>query len=148
MEEFRKVKLDEINSLINDEKVCGSIEESVFLSSKKYLKKKKCLEIEDVYNHKINTIITNNLIINKINNSEIDFSNYNKKDIYNFLEFIYEPIINKKNKNKLKQYYTEAFKCFKCKQNKCTYYEKQTRSADEPMTLFITCTYCDNKWKQ
>jgi len=29
---------------------------------------------------------------------------------------------------------TDAFKCGKCKQRKCTYYQLQTRSADEPMT--------------
>ncbi|KAJ3204166.1 RNA polymerase II elongation factor [Entophlyctis luteolus] len=29
---------------------------------------------------------------------------------------------------------TDEFKCGKCGQRKCTYYQKQTRSADEPMT--------------
>jgi len=33
---------------------------------------------------------------------------------------------------------TDAFKCGKCKQRKCTYYQLQTRSADEPMTTFVT----------
>jgi transcription elongation factor S-II len=28
---------------------------------------------------------------------------------------------------------TDAFKCGRCKQRKCRYYQKQTRSADEPM---------------
>jgi len=43
---------------------------------------------------------------------------------------------------------TEMFKCGKCKQRKCTYYQMQTRSADEPMTTFITCTNCGNKWRE
>lgn len=34
---------------------------------------------------------------------------------------------------------TDMFKCGKCKQNKTTYYQMQTRSADEPMTTFVTC---------
>jgi len=42
---------------------------------------------------------------------------------------------------------TEDFKCFKCKKNKCTYYQLQTRSADEPMTTFVTCLNCGNRWK-
>tara|TARA_Y100000591_G_C21853830_1_gene713505 strand:+ start:9050 stop:9571 length:522 start_codon:yes stop_codon:yes gene_type:complete len=42
---------------------------------------------------------------------------------------------------------TDEFKCYKCKQRKCTYYQLQTRSADEPMTTFITCLNCGNKWK-
>ncbi|KAJ3114155.1 RNA polymerase II elongation factor [Phlyctochytrium bullatum] len=32
---------------------------------------------------------------------------------------------------------TDAFKCGKCQKRKCTYYQKQTRSADEPMTTFV-----------
>ena len=42
---------------------------------------------------------------------------------------------------------TDEFKCYKCKQRKCTYYQLQTRSADEPMTTFVTCLNCGNKWK-
>ena len=42
---------------------------------------------------------------------------------------------------------TDEFKCYKCKQRKCTYYQLQTRSADEPMTTFITCLNCGNRWK-
>lgn len=32
---------------------------------------------------------------------------------------------------------TDAFKCSKCNQRKCTYYQMQTRSADEPMTVSL-----------
>lgn len=39
------------------------------------------------------------------------------------------------------------FKCYKCKSNKCTFYALQTRSSDEPMTLFVTCLNCGNNWK-
>ncbi|RKP06256.1 transcription elongation factor S-II [Thamnocephalis sphaerospora] len=42
---------------------------------------------------------------------------------------------------------TDAFKCPKCKQRKCTYFQMQTRSADEPMTTFVTCVVCNNRWK-
>lgn len=42
---------------------------------------------------------------------------------------------------------TDAFQCARCKQRKCRYYQKQTRSADEPMTTFVTCTVCGNRWK-
>ena len=34
---------------------------------------------------------------------------------------------------------TDEFFCFKCKKRKCSYYQMQTRSADEPMTTFVTC---------
>jgi transcription elongation factor S-II len=42
---------------------------------------------------------------------------------------------------------TDMFKCRKCKSKKCTYYEMQTRSADEPATIFITCLDCGKNWK-
>jgi DNA-directed RNA polymerase subunit M/transcription elongation factor TFIIS len=65
--------------------------------------------------------------------------------------------------------YVGQFKCGKCKSTKTTYYQMQTRSADEPMvrftwthlitailnlltrsfsqTTFVTCTNCSNRWK-
>lgn len=42
---------------------------------------------------------------------------------------------------------TDQFKCGKCGQRKCTYFQMQTRSADEPMTTFVTCVNCNNHWK-
>ena len=43
---------------------------------------------------------------------------------------------------------TDQFKCGRCKKRECTYYEMQTRSADEAMTIFVTCINCGNRWKQ
>lgn len=38
--------------------------------------------------------------------------------------------------------------CRSCRRKtKCDYYQVQTRSADEPMTTFVTCLECDTKWK-
>lgn len=42
---------------------------------------------------------------------------------------------------------TDMFRCGKCRERKCTYYQMQTRSADEPMTVFVRCTVCGNRWK-
>jgi len=42
---------------------------------------------------------------------------------------------------------TDEFKCYKCQKRQCTYYQLQTRSGDEPMTTFITCLNCGNRWK-
>ena len=41
---------------------------------------------------------------------------------------------------------TDRFQCHRCKERKCSYFERQTRSADEPMTVFITCVLCNNSW--
>jgi DNA-directed RNA polymerase subunit M/transcription elongation factor TFIIS len=42
---------------------------------------------------------------------------------------------------------TTQFKCGKCKKRECIYQEVQLRSADEPMTLIITCVTCGHRWR-
>ncbi|AAS54500.2 AGR011Wp [Eremothecium gossypii ATCC 10895] len=42
---------------------------------------------------------------------------------------------------------TDRFQCGKCKEKKVSYYQLQTRSADEPLTTFCTCEVCGNRWK-
>lgn len=42
---------------------------------------------------------------------------------------------------------TDQFRCGKCGKRECTYYQMQTRSADEPATTYVTCTNCLNRWK-
>ena len=48
-----------------------------------------------------------------------------------------------KNSTKGKGFFT----CKKCKGQNTTYYQMQTRGADEPMTNFVTCLDCKNQWK-
>ena len=43
---------------------------------------------------------------------------------------------------------TDQFYCGRCHKRQCTYYELQTRSADEPMTIFIQCVNCGKRWTQ
>jgi transcription elongation factor S-II len=42
---------------------------------------------------------------------------------------------------------TDTFTCRKCKSKKCSYYQQQVRSSDEPMTIFVQCLQCFNRWK-
>ncbi|KAM9752115.1 transcription elongation factor A protein 2 isoform 2-T2 [Menidia menidia] len=42
---------------------------------------------------------------------------------------------------------TDMFVCNKCRGKNCTYSQVQTRSADEPMTTFVLCNSCGNRWK-
>ncbi len=39
------------------------------------------------------------------------------------------------------------FQCEKCRSRKTTFYQLQTRAADEPMTCFIRCANCGRRWK-
>ncbi|XP_030770125.1 transcription elongation factor A protein 2 isoform X5 [Rhinopithecus roxellana] len=42
---------------------------------------------------------------------------------------------------------TDLFTCGKCRKKNCTYTQVQTRSSDEPMTTFVVCNECGNRWK-
>ena len=42
---------------------------------------------------------------------------------------------------------TQHFPCRVCKKkSKCSFYQLQTRSADEPMTNFWSCLECNSSW--
>ena len=42
---------------------------------------------------------------------------------------------------------TDQYKCKRCKRRECSFIELQTRSCDEPATLFIQCVQCGNTWR-
>jgi DNA-directed RNA polymerase subunit M/transcription elongation factor TFIIS len=43
---------------------------------------------------------------------------------------------------------SDMFKCKRCGKSRTRYWEMQTRSADEPMTIFIRCLNCGKEWRQ
>eukprot|EP00055_Hartaetosiga_balthica_P016488 m.104631 g.104631 ORF g.104631 m.104631 type:complete len:256 (+) comp9113_c0_seq1:63-830(+) len=56
--------------------------------------------------------------------------------------------ILKKNPGKKPGTKTSMLRCGKCGGKDCEYKEMQTRSADEPMTVFATCCKCGYRWRQ
>lgn len=42
----------------------------------------------------------------------------------------------------------DLFTCKRCGKARTRYFEMQTRSADEPMTVFIRCLNCGKEWRQ
>eukprot|EP01128_Nolandella_sp_AFSM9_P009320 TRINITY_DN5924_c0_g1_i1.p1 TRINITY_DN5924_c0_g1~~TRINITY_DN5924_c0_g1_i1.p1 ORF type:complete len:317 (+),score=67.42 TRINITY_DN5924_c0_g1_i1:42-953(+) len=42
---------------------------------------------------------------------------------------------------------SNLFTCNKCGKNKTSYFQMQTRSADEPITTFVTCLNCGKSWR-
>lgn len=42
---------------------------------------------------------------------------------------------------------TDQFRCGRCKKRECIYQELQLRSCDEPVSIFITCLNCGNRWR-
>jgi len=56
--------------------------------------------------------------------------------------------------NRLTQYFIDKklsvdsfYTCGKCKSNKVEHTQRQTRSADEPMTVFCNCLKCGKRWR-
>lgn len=95
----------------------------------------KCLEIlEHIEKHGMKEDIYNNTLCTK-DVCNFDYKNYNKER--------WKPVIHETKLNSN----DGIFQCKKCKSKKTTYYSLQTRSADEPMTNFITCLNCNNRWK-
>jgi DNA-directed RNA polymerase III subunit RPC11 len=43
---------------------------------------------------------------------------------------------------------TRGIGCPRCDGGNAYYCQMQTRSADEPMTIFNTCTSCDHTWRE
>lgn len=61
---------------------------------------------------------------------------------------IQEKTIADKNKFEFKmEATTDTFVCRACKSIRCSYMQLQTRCADEPMTIFVTCIDCGKRWK-
>ena len=104
--------------------------------------------INDIYSSKVNEIIysleKSDYIIELINDKIIEPFNLATMKPHELEPEKYKDIIEKKmyeHKNK-KQKGANLFSCKKCKQSNCDVTQKQTRSADEPATTFITCLEC------
>jgi len=84
----------------------------------------------------------------QIKSHEIAFMTHQEMDYKRW-----EPLIKAKSirdMNKFEQTLeanTDTYTCRKCYSKKCNYFQLQTRSADEPMTTFVNCTHCGNRWK-
>ena len=88
-----------------------------------------------------NDTVANNIVLSESHTNE---KLMEAARVSNSLEFIDE-FENKFETNI--EASTDTFTCRKCKSKKCTYMQIQTRSADEPMTLYVTCIECGNRWK-
>lgn len=60
---------------------------------------------------------------------------------------LYNKFIKKEKEQKKEEIPDGSHRCGKCKTWKTSYYQLQIRSADEPMTTFVNCINCGNRWK-
>lgn len=100
-----------------------------------------------------NSYIKNDSLIQRLNDNDIQPDIIGKLSIYDIYPDNWKELFNKKAKRDKIKYelkpeaMTNLYKCRKCGSQETSYYELQTRSADEPMTQFITCIKCNNRWK-
>ena len=101
-----------------------------------------------------NSYVQNSELYARYKAGEITFKDISEMDTYQLFEsrwaesFNQQQIREKRQLEGNKAMATDQFLCTRCYKRECTYYEMQTRSADEPMTIFITCLNCGKHWRQ
>ena len=148
--------------LIDDYKICKNLELAIYNYSIQEAKKKQIIKKWDnnvfinIYLQRLKTILYNienedikQKIINKnLTPQEFIFMNHQEMRPDKWNALIEKKKIIDENKYTPKiEASTDDFTCYKCKSKKCTFYQLQTRSADEPMTTFVTCLNCSSRWK-
>jgi DNA-directed RNA polymerase subunit M/transcription elongation factor TFIIS len=100
------------------------------------------------------TYVKNTELFARYKSGEITLQAISEMDTYQLFEerwkdsFLQQQVREKRQLEGDKSMATDRFLCMKCHKRECTYYELQTRSADEPMTIFITCLNCGKHWRQ
>ena len=153
----RKKIIDNFDSYINCLPISMQIEKGLFEFSLNYIKTSllEWLEFYPVYMDKFYEICENLDMNNeKINNrtllpalleGSISAQTVPFLKMYQLHPLRWKHIIDKNNLRDLTLYTvntTDEFKCGRCGERKHTYYITQTRSADEPATVFYTCINC------
>ena len=159
---FRNTIKHHIYEIVKNPNTCLNIEKSIYNFTIQKANRKKIIKKWDnpyfvlIYINKLKVILfnlKNPIILEKIKTKEIL-----SKDIafLTHLELLPEKWNDKLREKELRienkffpkiEASTDNFTCGKCKSTACTYYQLQTRSADEPMTTFVTCTNCGKRWK-
>ena len=163
----RNLCINKFNSLLNDITLSEKIENSIYNYTIKqseikgiepniednYFKRIYVNKIYSLYNnldkesYVKNSNFLNNVINNDINIDDIAFlspQEINKEHWKKYMdkqtatdEFLYSRTVGTR---------TNEYKCGRCKERNCTYYQLQVRSSDEPMTTFVNCLNCGNRW--
>ena len=159
--------IQKLNLILNDINKAEKIEKSIYnyaheqcilkniepIIENKYFLRIYVNKLMSIYNN-INekSYIKNTNLLNKINNDEIDLNmiaflspqEIHEEHWRKYIdkqsavdEFLYSRTIGVK---------TKEYKCGRCKERDCSYYQLQVRCSDEPMTTFINCLNCGNNW--
>jgi len=159
---FRKNICDKLNPIIGDEIMCINLEKGIFNyalkegTSQKIIKKWDNPIFVQLYLDRLRSIymnLKNEDLLSRVKTGEITpqtlaFMTHQEMNQGRWKELIENKIKRDATKyTTVTQASTDMFTCKKCKSKRCTYYELQTRSADEPATIFVTCLDCGKNWK-
>jgi DNA-directed RNA polymerase subunit M/transcription elongation factor TFIIS len=163
-EQFRTNIRERLSEKIGKQyvKIASNLEKAIFnyaikeATQKKIIKKWENPYFKQLYVDRLRTIV-NNLkhteILQQLQSEELKpqvfaFMTHQEMNPERWSSLIQQKIKRDASKfNTNIEASTDMFTCKKCKSKKCTYYELQTRSADEPATIFITCLDCGKHWK-
>ena len=166
--EIRKKTINILSKIKLNKKIILKIEMGIFNATIKYCYDKIILpswanqEFINIYINKVMTIysnlkpdtyLKNKNLINKIKDNKIKPEELPFLDSFQLFPERWQDLIDENIKREQilikahMQSATEQFTCPRCKTKKTNYVQVQTRSADEPMTTFITCLECGKKWK-
>ncbi len=160
---FRANICKKLNEYFKEEKDAINLEKGIYnwaikeATNKKVVKKWDNPFFVQIYLDHLRSIyinLKNDKLTKMVNNGEIksqDIAFMSHQEMYpeKWEELIKAKSIRDKNKFEEKlEAMTDRFTCRKCRSKRCSYYLIQTRSADEPMTVFITCLDCGTRMKK
>lgn len=161
--EIREKARNAFRKSIKKEKVLLNLEIGIYnyslqeASRKKEVKKWENPKFVQIYSDRLRSIYINmkdEKILNSLNSGELLPQTFAFMTHQEMKPEIWKELIEKKSRIDATKFdtnitaRTDMFTCGKCKSKKCTYYTMQTRSADEPETIFITCLDCGKNWKR
>lgn len=158
---FRNQVVEKINSIVQDDTISKNIEISIYNYTIRDAKMKNIVRKWTnptfilIYKMRLRSILFNlNTFIDDLKTGKIDCTFVGNMTHQDMNKKHWQPLIDAKierdkdkYENKNNEGMSKEFKCNRCKKRETRYTQVQTRSADEPMTTFVTCMNCGNNWK-
>ena len=159
---FRANIHKKLSASLPKEKLASNLEKAIFnyaikeATTRKIIKKWENPHFVQLYIDRLRSIfnnLSNEDLVAQLNSGELSvqtfaFMTHQERKPERWSELITKKIKRDASKFDVNiEASTDMYKCKKCHSKKCTYYEMQTRSADEPATIFVTCLDCGKHWK-